>query len=127
MWTRSRFGMAASSTTCAPNAAATAGSSAGRLKRFVPSVIRGSLNGPDWRRPARLQPSWWFITPPVTAFQPDLPYVVAHIAIDGTDGRVEIVSNVIGCPWQDVKVGMAVKAVFEDVTPEVTLAKFEPA
>ena len=63
----------------------------------------------------------------ITAFQPDLPYVVAHIVIDGTGGRVEIVSNVIGCPWQDVTVGMTVKAVFEDVTAEVTLAKFEPA
>ena len=41
--------------------------------------------------------------------------------------RVQLVSNVIGCPWQEVKVGMAVKAVFEDVTPEVTLAKFKPA
>ena len=63
----------------------------------------------------------------VTAFQPDLPYVVAHIAIDGTDGHVELVSNVIGCSWQDVKVGMVVRAVFDDVTPEATLVKFRPA
>jgi uncharacterized OB-fold protein len=63
----------------------------------------------------------------VAAFQPDLPYVIAHIAIDGTEGRVQLISNVIGCPWEDVKVGMAVKVLFEDVTPEVTLAKFEPA
>jgi uncharacterized protein len=63
----------------------------------------------------------------VAAFQPDIPYVIAHIAIDGTDGRVHIVSNVIGCPWEEVTVGMPVKAVFEDVTPEVTLAKFKAA
>ncbi len=63
----------------------------------------------------------------VAAFQPDLPYVVAHIAVDDADGRVQLISNIIGCPWEDVKVGMAVKAVFEDVSPEVTLAKFEPA
>jgi len=62
----------------------------------------------------------------VAAFQPDLPYVVAHIAVDDADGRVQLISNIIGCPWEDVKVGMAVKAVFEDVSPEVTLAKFEP-
>lgn len=42
----------------------------------------------------------------VTAFQPDLPYVVAHVVIDGTNDRVEICSNVIGCPWEEVKVGM---------------------
>ena len=62
----------------------------------------------------------------VAAFQPDLPYVVAHIAIDGTDGKVQVIGNVIGCRWEDVKVGMSVQAVFEDVTPEVTLAKFKP-
>lgn len=62
----------------------------------------------------------------VTAFQPDLPHVVAHLAIGGTDGRVQLVSNVIGCPWKDVKVGIAVRVVFDDVTPEVTLAKFAP-
>ena len=30
------------------------------------------------------------------------------------------------CPWQDVKVGMRVQAVFDAVTPEVTLPKFRP-
>lgn len=62
----------------------------------------------------------------VSAFQPDLPYVVAHIMIDGTNDHVEICSNVIGCPWEEVKVGMAVRVVFDDVTAEVTLPKFRP-
>lgn len=88
----------------------------------------------DWlsarRKPAGSKPSSWLATPlryaAVTAFQPDLPHVVAHLAIGGTDGRVQLVSNVIGCPWKDVKVGIAVRVVFHDVTPEVTLAKFAP-
>jgi hypothetical protein len=48
-------------------------------------------------------------------------------AIAGIGGRVQLVSNIIGCPREDVKVGMAVKVHFDDVTPEVTLAKFKPA
>lgn len=41
----------------------------------------------------------------------------------GTDGDVQLVSNVIGRPWEDVKVGMAVKVECDDVTTEATLAK----
>jgi uncharacterized OB-fold protein len=60
----------------------------------------------------------------ISAFQDDVPYVVAHITIDGTDERVTMISNVIGCPWEEVRVGMPVRVVFEDVTSEVTLPKF---
>jgi uncharacterized OB-fold protein len=63
----------------------------------------------------------------IAAFLPDVPYVIAHITIDGTDERVRLVSNVIGCFWQEVKVGMPVRVVFDDVTPEITLPKFRPA
>jgi uncharacterized OB-fold protein len=62
----------------------------------------------------------------IAAFEPDVPYVVAHIVIDGTNDRVVMISNVIGCSWPEVRVGMRVRAVFEDVTPEVTLPKFRP-
>jgi hypothetical protein len=62
----------------------------------------------------------------VPAFLLDAPYVIAHITIDDTDDRVRLTSNVMGCPWEDVRVGMAVQVVFEDVTPEFTLPKFQP-
>ena len=63
----------------------------------------------------------------VPAFAPDAPYAIANIVIDGTDGVVELTSNVIGVPWEEVKVGMPVRVVFDDVTPENTLPKFRPA
>ena len=62
----------------------------------------------------------------VPAFQEDSPYVVAHISLDGTDDRVRLMSNVIGCPWDQVKVGMRVRVDWDDVTPEMTLPKFRP-
>jgi uncharacterized OB-fold protein len=63
----------------------------------------------------------------VPAFAQDVPYTIAHIAMDGTDGNVELTSNLVDIPWEEVRVGMPVRVVFEDVTPEVTLPKFRPA
>ena len=63
----------------------------------------------------------------VPAFAGDAPYAIANITIDGTDEHVQLTSNVIEVPWEEVKVGMPVRVVFEDATPECTLPKFRPA
>ena len=63
----------------------------------------------------------------VPAFAGDVPYAIANITIDGTDENVQLTSNVIDIPWEEVKVGMPVRVLFEDVTPECTLPKFRPA
>ena len=57
------------------------------------------------------------------AFEPDIPYVVAWIDLD--EGP-RMISNVVGCPVDDVKLGMPVAVVFEQQSPEVWLAKFKP-
>lgn len=59
-------------------------------------------------------------------FTGEVPYVIAHVTLDGTDDRVTIVSNLIDCLWENVKVGMPVEVVFEDATQELTLPKFRP-
>ena len=57
-------------------------------------------------------------------YQKETPYVFAAIDLDeGT----RFISNVIGCPPEEVRVDMPVTAVFEDVTPQWTLVKFKPA
>lgn len=61
------------------------------------------------------------------AFAADVPYVIAQVNLDGTDGHVRLISNVVGCSWEDVHVGMPVQVLFDDVTPEVTLPRFRPA
>lgn len=60
------------------------------------------------------------------AFAADVPYVIAQVDLDGTSGCVRMTSNVVDCPWEEVRVGMKVAVVFEDVTPEFTLFKFRP-
>ena len=57
-------------------------------------------------------------------FREELPYVLAVVEL--AEGP-RLMTNVIGCPPEEVRIGMAVEVVFEDVTPEVTLAKFRPA
>ncbi len=62
-----------------------------------------------------------------TAFHPgfrdDLPYVYALIELD--EGPL-FASNIVGCEPQDVRIGMPVEVVYEDITPEWTLPKFRP-
>ena len=52
------------------------------------------------------------------------PYVWALIELD--EGPV-MASNVVGCPVDDVRIGMAVEVVYDDVTPEWTVPRFRPA
>jgi uncharacterized OB-fold protein len=56
-------------------------------------------------------------------FRDALPYVLAYVELD--EG-VRMLTNIVGCAPDDVRIGMPVEVVFEDVTPAVTLAKFKP-
>jgi hypothetical protein len=40
---------------------------------------------------------------------------------------VRLLTNIVGCPADDVRIGMPVEVVFDDVTSDVTLPKFRPA
>ena len=56
-------------------------------------------------------------------FREEVPYVLAIVELD--EG-VRMMTNVVGCAPDAVRVGMEVEVVFEDVTAEITLAKFRP-
>ena len=53
-----------------------------------------------------------------------MPYVLAVVELE--EGP-RMMTNVVGCAPDDVRIGMPVVVEYEDVTPEVTLAKFRPA
>ncbi|MDO8568603.1 MAG: Zn-ribbon domain-containing OB-fold protein [Dehalococcoidales bacterium] len=61
---------------------------------------------------------------PDPSFAPDVPYAVIVVALD--EGP-RVMSNLVGVPATQVKIGMRVEPVFEDVTSRVTLLKFKPA
>lgn len=58
------------------------------------------------------------------AFAADIPYNVALVQLD--EGP-RIYSNIVGCDNDGVRVGDRVEAVFDAVTPEVTIPKFRLA
>ena len=56
-------------------------------------------------------------------FKNDVPYSVAIIHLD--EGP-SMISNIVGCKMEDIKIDMPVEVVFEDVTDEFSLPKFKP-
>lgn len=60
---------------------------------------------------------------PTSAYKNEPPYVVALVE---TQEGPKIMTNIVDCKPQDVRIGTEVEVVFEDVTPEVTLPKFKP-
>jgi hypothetical protein len=58
------------------------------------------------------------------AFADDVPYVYAIVELE--EGP-RLMTNVVNCSPDDVRVDMPVRAVFDSVTPEVSLLRFEPA
>ena len=56
-------------------------------------------------------------------FRDSLPYVLAWVELE--EG-VKMLTNIVECPPAQVKIDQRVEAVFDDVTPDVTLVKFRP-
>jgi uncharacterized OB-fold protein len=55
------------------------------------------------------------------AFEAEIPYLVAYVELE--EGP-KIMTNLVGVSEEDIACDMAVEVVFDDVTPEWTLAKF---
>ena len=60
---------------------------------------------------------------PNRPFEPDVPYTVALVDLD--EG-CRMLSNVVDVNPEDVRVGMPVEVLFEEITPEISLPKFRP-
>jgi uncharacterized protein len=56
------------------------------------------------------------------AFAPEVPYTVVLIQLD--EGP-KMISNLIGVAPEDIRIGMRVEVVFEDLNDQVTLPKFK--
>jgi uncharacterized OB-fold protein len=56
-------------------------------------------------------------------FREELPYVLAIVELE--EG-VRMMTNVVGCAPEAVRIGMPVEIVYDDVTPEITLPRFRP-
>jgi uncharacterized OB-fold protein len=61
---------------------------------------------------------------PTAAFKGEVPYVVALVTL--AEGPT-MMTSIIGCPPDQVMIGMPVKVNFEDWTDEISILKFRPA
>ena len=57
-------------------------------------------------------------------WEDELPYNVAYVLLDEGVG---LITNLVNVKPEDITIGMPVKIYYDDVTPEVTLPKFQPA
>lgn len=56
-------------------------------------------------------------------FAEEVPYNIAQV--DLAEG-LRIISNVVGCSNDELKIGMALEVTFDDITDEMTLPRFRP-
>jgi uncharacterized OB-fold protein len=100
-----------------------------RRFRFIPTEICAFCHNPHYEW-APISGSGEVYTYTVVhragtpAYQADAPYVIAHVTLP--EG-VRMSSNLIGIKPEEARIGMPVKLVYEDVTPDHTLYKFAPA
>lgn len=57
-------------------------------------------------------------------FIDDVPYVLAIVE---TAEGLRMVTNVVGCDPEDVRIGMPLEVVFDEMTPEISVPKFRPS
>jgi uncharacterized OB-fold protein len=91
--------------------------------RYCPSCLSDRV---EWRRASGAGRLYSYIVVHQLydrAFKDDLPYNVAVVELD--EGP-RIVTNIVGCANEDLRIGMAVRAEFVPATPEITLLKFRP-
>lgn len=58
-----------------------------------------------------------------SSFKDDIPYNVAEVELE--EGP-RLLTNLVEVDNADIRIGMAVEVCFDDITDEVTLAKFRP-
>jgi hypothetical protein len=58
------------------------------------------------------------------AYAAEVPYVVALVSLE--EGPM-MMSNVVGCPPGDLRIGMNLQVVFDDWSDAITVPKFRPA
>ena len=96
--------------------------------RFPPGLVCVKCLSTDakWEKVSGKGEVYTFIivrTAASPAWEEDVPYVTAIVQLK--EG-VRMTTNIIGCKPEDVKIGMKVEVVFDDVTKEDTLPKFKP-
>jgi uncharacterized OB-fold protein len=97
--------------------------------QFPPQVLcRGCLaEDLDWTATSGKATVYSFIVqhrPATPAFTDDVPYVVAGVELAEWP---LMLTNIVGCAPDEVRVGMPVEVTYLDATDEITLYPFRPS
>ncbi len=97
--------------------------------RFPPLPMCPKCNSMKWgwsKVTGRGKIYSWFVVhqPTHPDFVDDVPYTVVIVELDEQKG-IRLPSNMVDCGPEDLKVGMPVEVVFDDVTEEFALPKFK--
>ena len=97
--------------------------------RWPPSILCAKCltEGGEWIALSGRGTIYSFIVvhrPQHPAFFGDVPYNVAIVELE--EG-IRLHSNIVECPNEELRLGMAVEVVFTKIDDEVTLPKFRPA
>ncbi len=97
--------------------------------RFIPSEQCGKCGSQAWTwEPVSGRGKVYTFTVvhrgPTPAYQAETPYVIAHVELE--EGP-RMISNLIDCTPAEVRIGMPVEVVFDDVNADWTLYRFKPA
>lgn len=98
-----------------------------RQWRHVPREMCASCGSWEWewaKSSGRGHVFTWTVVarPMHPAFMTDVPYAV--VVVEMEEG-VRLVSTLTDCPPDEIEMGMPVEVVFDDVTDEVTLPRFQ--
>lgn len=62
--------------------------------------------------------------PFMPGFQDELPYIIAQAELDGVED-VRIMCNVLACKPEDIKIGMPVEMIWQDITEDRALPQWQ--
>ena len=81
----------------------------------------------DWQEVSGLGEIYTYtlVHRPIAADQ-QLPYVIAVITLEGAGG-VRMISNIVGAEPEDLRIGMPVELVWEDMSEQLAVPRFRPA
>lgn len=63
--------------------------------------------------------------PFLPALRATVPFVVAVVELEGADGT-RMTSNLVESPIDQIMIGMAVRVVWEEMSPSLVLPRFRP-
>ena len=97
--------------------------------RHYPRPICPKCQSPDarWQQVSGKGEVWskTAITSPIhPAVEDKVPYNIVEIELIEQKGLC-LTSNLVECPFEEIIIGMPVEVVFEQVSPEFTLARFK--